>query len=210
MTQVETAPGRRRRRSAGEAEREIIDAAEALLRERPFREVTVDEVMRRTGLSRPSFYVHFRDRHALVLRVVQHVEGELFTMSDSWYKGSGDGPALVRDALSSVVAVYERHGHVLRALADAASDHPEVDAAYSELVESFVSATCAHIEDEIGQGEISGIDNPREVARALVRTNEGYLGATLGRRDGGPEVPVDVVIDTLSAIWCRTLYGRAS
>ena len=45
MTQVEIAPGRRRRRSAEEAEREIIEAAEALLRERPFRELTVDEVM---------------------------------------------------------------------------------------------------------------------------------------------------------------------
>jgi AcrR family transcriptional regulator len=37
------------------AEREIIAAAEELLRERPFRDLTVDEVMRRTELSRPSF-----------------------------------------------------------------------------------------------------------------------------------------------------------
>ena len=55
------------------AEGEIIAAAEALLRERPFRELTVDEVMRRTDLSRPSFYVYFRDRHQLVLRVVEHL-----------------------------------------------------------------------------------------------------------------------------------------
>ena len=54
---------RRRRRSPEVAEREIIAAAHGLLRERPFRELTVDEVMRRTELSRPSFYVHFRDRH---------------------------------------------------------------------------------------------------------------------------------------------------
>ena len=45
------------------AEAEIVGAAEALLRERSFRELTVDEVMRRTDLSRPSFYVYFRDRH---------------------------------------------------------------------------------------------------------------------------------------------------
>jgi AcrR family transcriptional regulator len=37
------------------AEREIIAAAEELLRERPFRDLTVDEVMRGTELSRPSF-----------------------------------------------------------------------------------------------------------------------------------------------------------
>ena len=71
---------------------EIIAAAESLLRERPFRELTVDEVMRRTDLSRPSFYVYFRDRHHLVLRVVEHLGSELFTMSDRWLRGSGEGP----------------------------------------------------------------------------------------------------------------------
>src|ERR671929_2404354 len=99
--------GHRRRRSTPEvAEREIIAAAEELLRERPFRELTVDEVMRRTDLSRPSFYVYFRDRHHLVLRVVEHLGGELFTMSDRWYKGTGDGPALVHEALSGIVGVF--------------------------------------------------------------------------------------------------------
>ena len=71
---------RRRRRSPEVAEREIMAAAEELLRERPFRELTVDEVMRRTELSRPSFYVYFRDRHHLVLRVVERFGAEMWTM----------------------------------------------------------------------------------------------------------------------------------
>jgi len=81
-------PARRRRRTPEVAEREIIAAAEAFLRERPFRELTVDEVMRRTDLSRPSFYVYFRDRHQLVLKVVEHLGGELFTMGDRWLSGT--------------------------------------------------------------------------------------------------------------------------
>ena len=96
--------GRRRRRTPEVAEREIVDAAEAMLRERPFRELTVDEVMRRTDLSRPSFYVYFRDRHDLVLRVVERLGGELFAMSERWYAGTGDGPALVREAIEGIVA----------------------------------------------------------------------------------------------------------
>src|ERR1700752_3325254 len=97
---------RRRRRSPEVAEREIVDAAESLLRERPFRELTVDEVMRRTDLSRPSLYVYFRDRHHLVLRVVEHLGKELFTMADRWFKGEGDGPALAREATEGIVAVF--------------------------------------------------------------------------------------------------------
>ena len=112
--------GRRRRRTPEAAEREIVDAAEALLREKPFRELTVDDLMRRTGLSRPSFYVYFRDRHDLVLKVVEHIGGELFAMSERWYEGTGDGPVLVREAIDGVVGVFAAHGPVLRALADAA------------------------------------------------------------------------------------------
>ena len=124
-------PRRRRRRTPEVAEQEIIAAAEALLRERPFRELTVDEVMRRTDLSRPSFYVYFRDRHHLVLRVVEHIGGELFTMADRWFKGEGDGPELAREATEGIVAVFAEHGPVLRALADAAADDPGVEEVYS-------------------------------------------------------------------------------
>src|SRR3954465_12113975 len=116
--------GGRGRRSPEGAGQEIITAAEELLRERPFRELTVDEVMRRTDLSRPSFYVYFRDRHHLVLRVVEHIGGELFTVSDRWDPGEGDGRALVHAATEGIVAVSAEHGPVLRALADAAADDP--------------------------------------------------------------------------------------
>ena len=103
------------------AEREIIAAAEELLRERPFRDLTVDEVMRRTELSRPSFYVYFRDRHHLVLRVVERFGAEMWTMSERWFEGSGPGGVRIRDSLGGVAAVFERHGPVLHALADAAT-----------------------------------------------------------------------------------------
>ena len=73
-----------------------MTAAEGLLRERPLRELTVDEVMRRTDLSRPSFYVYFRDRHHLVLKVVERIGSDLFELADTWYKGGKDGPSEIR------------------------------------------------------------------------------------------------------------------
>src|SRR5919197_6292754 len=146
--------GRRRRRTPEAAEREIIGAAEELLRERPFRELTVDEVMRRTGLSRPSFYVYFRDRHQLVLRVVEHLGGELFTMSDRWIRGSGEPLALARDALEGIVAVFAEHGPVMRALADAATDDTNVEAAYSAVIQGFIDVVSGHIASEIAAGRV--------------------------------------------------------
>jgi AcrR family transcriptional regulator len=194
---------RRRRRTPEVAEREIIVAAEAFLRERPFRELTVDEVMRRTDLSRPSFYVYFTDRHQLVLKVVEHLGSELFTMSDRWLRGTGEGPDKARDALDGIVAVYVEHGPVMRALADAAADDRGVEQAYNALVQSFVDATARHIEEEIAAGRVLRLD-AYETAKALVWMMERYLVLSFGRE---PTTSQTTVADTLATIWTRVLYG---
>lgn len=193
----------RRRRSPEVAEKEIIAAAETFLWERPFRELTVDEVMRRTDLSRPSFYVYFKDRHHLVLRVVEQLGAELFTMADRWFKGEGDGPALIRQALEGTAAVYEEHGPVLKALAEAAADDPDVEAAYGGLVQSFVDATSRHIEGEIERGRIQAID-ATQTAEALVWMTERALTLNLGVRPMAASPKV--VVGTLARIWSRALY----
>jgi AcrR family transcriptional regulator len=186
------------------AEREILAAAEELLRERPFRDLTVDEVMRRTELSRPSFYVYFRDRHHLVLRVVERFGDEMWAMSEGWFEATGtSGPASFRRALEGVVAVWDRHGPVMHALADAATVDPNVELAHSSAMQSFIDVTAKHIEAEIEAGRILPLD-ARETARALSLMNDAYLLAALGRtRTATPET----VVETLSTIWTRTLYG---
>jgi TetR/AcrR family transcriptional regulator, ethionamide resistance regulator len=193
--------GRRRRRAPEVAEQEIISAAEAMLRERPFRELTVDELMRRTELSRPSFYVYFRDRHELVLRVAEQLGAELSDLSGRWFRGTG--PAAARRALDGVVGVFAEHGPVLRALADAAVDDAGVEAAYGELVERFVDATARYIEDEMAAGRALELE-PRETATALVWMMERYLNLSLGRV---PLASRQTVTDTLATIWTRALYG---
>jgi AcrR family transcriptional regulator len=187
------------------AEREIVDAAASLLRERPFRELTVDDLMRQTGLSRPSFYVYFRDRHDLVLRVVERIGTDLMEMSERWYAGTGEGRGLIRDAIEGVVMVFARHGPVLRALSDAAVEDPRVEKAYTELIESFVVATARHIEAEMAAGRVLPLD-PVETAKALTWMMERYLQVNVGRT---PDVPVEPITDALTTIWTRVLYGTA-
>ena len=184
------------------AEREIIAAAEELLRERPFRELTVDEVMRRTELSRPSFYVYFRDRHHLVLRVVERFGAEMWTMSERWFEGTGPGGLRVRDALEGVVAVFERHGPVLHALADAATVDPDVELAYNSLVQGFIDATAhAHRGGDRGgadpaarrAGDRGGADLDERALPALLARAHAERGA----RDGGRDARDDLDADAL-------------
>jgi len=156
-----------------------------------------------TGLSRPSFYVYFRDRHGLLLSLVEEMGAELFAQANRWLKGAGDPVADARAALEGVASVYREHGRALRAIADASSLDPQVEAVYRGLVERFVTATSEHITEEMGAGRIEPVD-PLETARALVWMTERYLLDRLGGRD---RASVPRVVEVLLTIWVRALYA---
>ena len=197
---------KRRRRSPESAEREILAAAEAFLRERPFRDLTVDEVMARTTLSRPSFYVYFRDRHHLAVRLVEGIGAELFEMADALARGSGDPRVDVERGVRGIGAVYararpgagrdRRRG---RTRLRRRGDLPRADRAVRRCGRR-------RIEDDIASGRTDALD-ARETARALVWMSERYLNEALGRL---PQAPVETVVETLSTVWVRDALRTAA
>lgn len=198
--------GRRPRHDPRETEREILEAAEALLRECPVREMTVEQVMARTGLKRTAFYAHFQDRHELLLRVVADLGARLFAMADRWLQGV-DPERDVIAAIEGVAEVYMTDGPVLRALADAAVADERVELAYRGLVQAFAVATAEHIRAEQAAGRTAAELDASETARALVWLNERYLSEALGRI---PQEDPRRVVGILSRIWLATLYGAAA
>lgn len=203
MASDSTIPARRPRHDPKETEREILEAAEQLLRERPLREMTVELVMARTGLKRPAFYAHFQDRHDLILHVVGDIGERLFAMADRWLEGRDPEPDIVA-AIEGVAGVYLSDGPILRALADGAAADARVEEAYRGLVEAFIDASAEHIGSEQAAGRTSPQLDARETARALVWLNERYLSEAFGRR---PQDDPERVVAILSRIWLATLYG---
>ena len=201
------APARRRRRSREAASLEIVAAAEAFLREQPFRELSVEEVMARTSLSRPSFYVYFRDRYELLLRLVEEIGADLMEMASRWFEGGGEPAQDVRHALEGVVAVYRDHGLTMRAISDASSVDPAVERVYEDLIHSFVDATAAHLADEIAAGRRRPLADPDDTAFGLVWMTERYLSRSFGRPE--PRVSGERAVETLQGIWVRVLYPAA-
>jgi AcrR family transcriptional regulator len=196
---------RRPRHEPRETELEILEAAEQLLRERPFREVTVAQIMLRTGLKRPAFYAHFSDLHDLVLRLFGDIGAELFEMADRWLHGS-DPERDVRAAIEGVAAVYRDHGPFLQALADAAPTDERVETAYRSLLQAFVDATAGRIRSDRASGGIAADTDANETARALVWGTERYLSEAFGR---SPQDDLAPVLEVLQHIWLATLYPAA-
>jgi AcrR family transcriptional regulator len=203
---VELQPAPRRRRRREDSEHEILEVAERLLRERPFRELTVDDLMAATTQSRTAFYRHFTGRQDLLIRLLSDLNQELWEVSEGWFQGGGEDPlAEAREALERLAGVYQAHGPVLLAMAEAAHHDDEVERVYGALVQGFADGVVARLERDAAAGRAS-VANPAEVAVALVWMTERQLAVTFGRRDTSPSERA-AVVEALYTIWTRTLYG---
>jgi AcrR family transcriptional regulator len=203
---VELEPTPRRRRRREDSEHEILEAAERLLRERPFRDLTVDDLMAATTQSRTAFYRHFTGRQDLLIRLLSDLNQELWAVSEGWFQGGGGDPlAEAKQALESLAGVYQAHGPVLLAMAEAAHHDDEVERVYGALVEGFADGVVARLERDAAAGRAS-VPNPAEVATALVWMTERQLAVAFGRQET-TEAERAATVEALYTIWTRTLYG---
>jgi AcrR family transcriptional regulator len=193
----------RRRRRPDEAEREILDAAEALFARRPVHTVTIDEVMAETGLSRQAFYAYFRDRHHLIARVVTRLAARRDEALAGWEGPTAPDPiAASRAELTRLARFYLEHGDLLRALAEGAHRDQDAAEAWSAYVESVVAVIAARIKEGVETGLVSPFAAPEETARALCWMNNQYLlERFLDRRDRD----VDAAVEVLHEIWKRSI-----
>jgi AcrR family transcriptional regulator len=204
--------GPRRRRRPEEAERAILAAARAFLEEHPFREMTVEGVMARTGLSRPAFYAYFRDRYEVVTQLLEGIGGLLFALDWRWLSGEEGGDEakeVLVDALRAGSQAFVEYGPVLRAIADAAGYDARVEQVYRYgLIERLIAAVATRISRDVEAGVSPGELDPEETARALVLMSERYLLDAFGRPERRPSRRESAaVFGTLEEIWVRTLYG---
>jgi AcrR family transcriptional regulator len=202
----------RRRRKPEEAEQAILAAARAFLQEHPFREMTVEGVMARTGLSRPAFYAYFQDRYELVTRLLEGIGGLLFAVDRRWLAGGGGREEAVEALIFALwrgSETFVRYGLVLRAIADAAGQDPRVEEVYRYgLIERLVAAVAARIARDVKAGISPDDLDPEETARALVLLTERYLLDAFGRPEARPSPErVAAVVAVVEKVWVRTLYG---
>ncbi len=190
----------RRREQREETRRQILAVAERSLRERPYRELTVDVVMAETSLTRTAFYRHFDDVTDLVLRLYEDVSRELFAVVKRWADTAGVGyPTPGREGLAGMIDFYVRNGPLIRAIAEAAVTDERIELAYRGSIDRFIEVTTGALERMAGQGLLK-VPDPRALARAMTIMNTAYLLAEFGRDPQGDPV---LALETLEQVWLR-------
>ena|SRR5689334_1608029 len=190
-----------RRRTRAEIQEAVRTALVEMLAERPFKDVTVDELARRAGLSRTAFYFYYPDKNEVLKEAANDVAAEVYAEADRWWHGEGPPVQLVRDALEGIARVFTTHADMLRAAVEATTYDAEFRAFYEALIQRFVDATAAHLRRELDAKRLRPLD-PDTIAEALVWMVERCNYAIL-LLEGRSE---QQVVDSLTAIWIHALY----
>ncbi|AHH99450.1 TetR/AcrR family transcriptional regulator [Kutzneria albida] len=201
--------GRRAPRVSGDdRERAILATAERLLEQRPYHEISTDDLARGAGISRPTFYFYFASKDAVLLalfdRIIEQAEaGRIEVLG----RDRDDPAARWREAIGVFYETFGAHRAVTLAAAEVQLSNSEVRELWSKVMEGWASDTAALIEAERERGAAPPGAPARDLAIALIRMNERMLHATFAGES--PSVSEQDVVEVLATIWLSTIYGPA-
>lgn len=103
MTSLGSTRSRSRRStrpSGDDRERAILTTAERLLEQRPLAEISVDDLAKGAGISRPTFYFYFKSKDAVLLSLLE----PLIAAADENFVGRCSGCPVTRDGSGAVAS----------------------------------------------------------------------------------------------------------
>jgi AcrR family transcriptional regulator len=151
-------------------EHQIMQAVADLLTQRPFHEITVDDVMRSTGLTRTAFYRYFPDLETVLVRLVAQLRAEIRQERGSRFTDApldADLYEVGRRGFATVAAAFRERGPLLRAVTNVNAVALEAHQAWVEIQDELIDEVAARIR-ELKEARLSAVTNSAITARALV------------------------------------------
>jgi TetR/AcrR family transcriptional regulator, ethionamide resistance regulator len=201
------ARGRRAPRASGdERERAILASAERLLEERPLNEISVEDLARGAGISRPTFYFYFPSKDAVVLTLVDRMVAEAETSREEALAKLEEEPrASWRQGLKASFDVFGSRRAVMLAASELRTTNPEARRLWAQVMEGWVADASAIIEGERARGAAPPGQDARDLATALVQMNERVHYAVFAGEQ--PAIDEERMLDVLVDVWMRAIYG---
>lgn len=202
--------GRRARRPSGDdRERAILATAEQLLEERPVADISVDDLARGAGISRPTFYFYFPSKDAVLLTMLDRVAEEARTIRAAALDAAGDEvPELWRRGLLSILETLMAHRSLMLAVPQMIATSDEVGKVWGRIMAGFVDDIQLGIDSERARGAAPGGIPSRQLAIALNWMTESAFHASLSGQE--PCLTPDETLEVLLQVWSRAIYGDES
>lgn len=194
------------RPSGDDRELAILTTAERLLEQRPLAEISVDDLAKGAGISRPTFYFYFKSKDAVLLSLVE----PMIARADAEFDGAvqrlpTDPRRVWRNGIKAFFTAFSSHRAIARAGTEALATSPEFRALWNGYMQKWIEQTAAMITAERDRGAAPTTIPALDLATSLNQMNERTMMATLAGEH--PAVVHERVVDTLAHIWVTSIYG---
>ncbi|HET6953154.1 MAG TPA: helix-turn-helix domain-containing protein [Acidimicrobiales bacterium] len=182
----------------------ILDAAERLLATVPYRDMTMDDVAREAGLSRPSLYFYFGSKEAVLTALHERTHGVMAQPVQVLRDGGASPEATMRAAIELLSRIWRAHAPALRTFHEVANSSPEFGARWTANLEHHVDALTELIERERAAGRAApSPPAARSIASGWFWMLEHQFFALFSRRHTRAEEAE--LVDTVTALWFRCI-----
>jgi TetR/AcrR family transcriptional regulator, ethionamide resistance regulator len=201
--------GRRALRPSGDdREQAILATAERLLEERSLADISVDDLAKGAGISRPTFYFYFKSKEAVLLSLLEPVIARADAEFDGAVQRLPTDPRRVwRNGIKAFFAAFSAHRAVARTATEALATSSELRTVWSGFMQKWIDQTAAMIVAERERGAAPDNIPAADLATSLNQMNERTMMAALSVET--PSVETERVVDTLTHIWLSSIYGES-
>lgn len=206
-SQPRPARGRRGARPSGDdRELAILETAERLLMERPLAEISVDDLAKGAGISRPTFYFYYPSKDAVLLTLMDRVISQAYAAREALM---ANPPKDRNEFWRAGIGVYYSTFHTHQALAApwvvAKYTNAETRGMWADFMQASIDHTTNVIEAVRARGDAPNTIPARELATSLNLLNESVMTASFAGYK--PALSDDRVLDNLVHIWLNAIYG---
>jgi TetR/AcrR family transcriptional regulator, transcriptional repressor for nem operon len=177
----------------------ILDAAARHFARRSFNEVSLDDILSSTDVSKGALYFHFRSKHALALATIEHHAAavragtmELLTRRQSGLE------TLIE--ITFMVAALDTGDDYARAATHLVPAMSRLGRVSVGSVDEWIKGSVTVLEQAIADGDVRADCDPEDLAEVLV---SHYVGV---RSTSDPD-DVSAFMTRVKNSWCTSLPG---
>jgi AcrR family transcriptional regulator len=190
-------------------EAQVLAATERLLAGGAnFTELGVKQIADEAGIARSTFYVHFRDKTDLLLRLAADTKRQAFEVGEDWRPAAGGLPALI-EGFEAVIAVYRDRAAVVAAVHETAGYDPVVRDFWDSEIERFAERMRTILVEEQRAGRVAAGLDPDTAARVMAWSGERVIARHVAVRDPADDAALarELAMQRWYGVYARTAEG---
>ncbi|MHA5050847.1 TetR/AcrR family transcriptional regulator [Streptomyces sp. SD15] len=188
-------------------EKRILSVLEECLRDGvTYTELSVEQIAQAAGISRSTFYLYFRDKVDVLLRLSGSLKKETYSIAASWKPNGSDGglDGLAR-TYELILRHYREHAALLAAINEVAAYDPLVREAWTADQDRFIDNLVTVLQEEQRAGRTPADIAPELAARVMVQGGGQVIAQQVSHGDGSGDA---VVAQELARGYWYGVYRR--